>query len=215
MRALLAIGGAAPPRSRILPLLSTIDLICAADSGLELIHEWGLTPDLIAGDMDSLRQPDLLELYKAADIHRRDRAKDDSDTEAALRLCAERGAGEIVIAGGGGGRLDHLLALRALFERRIRPCAWHLPEDSVYLVEKESRLAFFAEKGSLVSVFPLAPGSRLMKSRGLRWPLDGLVWDVGSYGLSNESLGGEVEIETGTGDLLVVRNWRFEDIQGA
>lgn len=208
MRALLAVGGAAPPRSRIADLLPSFELVCAADSGLELLHEWNVEPDLIVGDMDSLTRPELLDRYRGAEIHRLDRAKDESDTEAGLVLCDRRGADEIVIAGGGGGRLDHLLALRALFERSLRPRAWFLPEDSLELVEAGSRLVFSAVKGSLVSVFPLAAGSRGMRSGGLRWSLDGLVWSAGHYGLSNEALGGEVLIEAGEGDLLVVRDWR-------
>jgi thiamine pyrophosphokinase len=45
-----------------------------------------------------------------------------------------------------------------------------------------------------------------MLSRGLAWPLEGLVWDAGGFGLSNESLGETVGIKAGKGDLLVIRN---------
>jgi thiamine pyrophosphokinase len=208
MRALLLVGGEAPPRERVAPLFATADLVCAADSGLDLAHSWGLSPGLIVGDMDSLSEPGLLSAFPDAQIHRLERAKDESDTEAGLALCRDRGADDIVIVGGGGGRLDHLLAIRALFERPLRPSAWHLAMDSVFLVTSGSFLSFEAEAGGLVSVFPLAGGSRAMTSKGLRWDLAGLDWSAGYYGLSNETLGGSVTIAAGEGDLLVIRTWR-------
>jgi len=208
MTALIAVGGEAPPLSRAAFLLPLADLVCAADSGLDLLRSWKVLPDLIVGDMDSLSDPSLLAGYPEDRIHRLPRAKDESDTEAALRLCAGRGAGRFIIVGGGGGRLDHLLALRALFERSLRPSEWHLAEDSVYLVEAGSSRTFATGAGALVSVFPLAGGSGSMRSRGLRWPLEGLAWDSGGLGLSNEAVDAEVEIGAGRGDLLVVRSWR-------
>jgi thiamine pyrophosphokinase len=44
-----------------------------------------------------------------------------------------------------------------------------------------------------------------MESEGLAWPLSGLVWGPGGFGLSNEALGGRVRIRAGKGRLLVVR----------
>jgi thiamine pyrophosphokinase len=166
-----------------------------------------LNPDIIVGDMDSIARPDLIETYGEADLHLLDRAKDLSDTEAGLILCSGRGATEIVIAGGGGGRLDHLLGIRALFERDLRPCEWHLALDSVYLVRAGTDFGFDSLLGDIVSVFPLAGGARGMSSRGLRWPLGGLAWGPGDYGLSNEASEEKILVTAGEGDLLVVRRW--------
>src|SRR5512138_3140635 len=105
MRALLLIGGDPPPRNRVLSDHPRFDFICAADSGLLIAAAWGLEPDAIVGDMDSLPDRALLSRYPAARILELPRAKDESDTEAGLRLCRAQGASEIIIAGGGGGRL--------------------------------------------------------------------------------------------------------------
>lgn len=207
MRALLVVGGEAPPLERLLRLEAPFDFLCAADSGLERLESWGLEPRIIVGDMDSLGDRAALGRHPAARVLVLSRDKDDSDTEAGLRLCREEGADEVVIAGGGGGRLDHLLAIRALFERRLRPAAWHLGGDSLYLVEEGRSLAFEAAAGSLVSVFPLAGGASGMGSEGLRWPLGGLSWGPGEQSLSNEALGGPVLVRAGRGDLLLIRHW--------
>lgn len=208
MEALLAIGSEAPPRGRLASRLDGFGLVCAADSGLDLLAAWGVEPDLVVGDMDSLSSLDLLSAYPRAEILRFPRAKDESDTELGLRILHERGAARVVIAGGGGGRIDHLLAIRALFERPLPPAEWHAARESIYLVAEGRRLEFQAAEGETVSVFPLSSGAEGMRSSGLRWPLEGLRWGPGDFGLSNEAAGGGVLVEAGRGSLLVVREMR-------
>lgn len=43
-----------------------------------------------------------------------------------------------------------------------------------------------------------------MNSRGLAWPLDGLEWTPGAFGISNRMEGKEAEIVTRAFPLLVV-----------
>lgn len=205
MHALLVTGGEGPEAWVLKDRIASFDLICAADSGLDLLRGWGVLPDLIVGDMDSLSDPALLDLYPQAEILRLPRAKDESDTEAGLRCLAERGVDRIVLAGGGLGRLDHLLAIRALFERPLRPYEWYTSKEDVFLVEGGASLELSSLPGQVFSVFPLGDGARGMESEGLRWSLGGLSWARGFYGLSNEALGNLVWIGAGEGDLLVVR----------
>jgi thiamine pyrophosphokinase len=205
MEALLVCGGEAPPLSRLEPMLPRFALVCAADSGLDALIAWGLRPDLIVGDMDSVSDPASIAGFPGARIVRAPRDKDLTDTEMGLEALAAAGADRIVLAGGGGGRLDHLLAIRSIFERRkLRPVEWHTAREAVYLVREGERLAIEAGRGALVSVFPLATGSSGMGSSGLRWPLDGLSWGPGDCGVSNEAPDGAFAVSAGSGDLLVV-----------
>lgn len=60
------------------------------------------------------------------------------------------------------------------------------------------------EAGARVSLFPMTE-ARDMKSKGLKWPLDGLILKPdGLVGTSNEVIGGEVEISIGSGALLTI-----------
>lgn len=205
MDALLVTGGEGPPRAVLAERLSTFGLVCAADSGLDLLRAWGLEPSLVIGDMDSLSDPGILGLYPRAEIIRLSRAKDDSDTEAGLALLSARGAERIILAGGGEGRLDHLLAIRAIFERPLRPVEWYTAREDIFLVQGGQSIDLPARLGQTISVFPLGAGARGMESEGLRWALGGLVWGRGDYGLSNEATAERVWVGAGEGDLLVVR----------
>ena len=218
MDALLVCGGEAPPRERLARRFGSFGLVCAADSGLDTLASWGVAPGLIVGDMDSVSDARLLDAYPGAEVLRASRDKDDTDTELGLAALAERGATRIVLAGGGGGRLDHLLAIRALFERmpfergtgaaarrrRPRPAEWHTAREAIHLVESGAAIELEAARGATVSVFPLAAGASGMRSEGLRWPLAGLSWGPGEFGVSNVASEGRFSVAAGKGDLLVV-----------
>jgi thiamine pyrophosphokinase len=206
MEALLVAGGEAPPRSRFEARFGGFGLVCAADSGLDTLVSWGLTPDLVVGDMDSVSDPGLVERFPKAELLFSPRDKDETDTELGLRALAERGAERIILAGGGGGRLDHLLAIRSLFERRggPRPAEWHTRGEAIYLVRESRKLELEVHTGATVSVFPLADGAEGMSSEGLKWPLSGLAWGPGDCGVSNVAMQGRISVSSGKGDLLVL-----------
>jgi thiamine pyrophosphokinase len=206
MEALLVTGGKAPPRRRLESRFGGFDLVCAADSGLDTLVAWGLEPDVVVGDMDSVSTPSLLNRFPRAELRIAPRDKDETDTELGLSALASRGADRIVLAGGGEGRLDHLLAIRSLFERRAgaRPAEWHTAGEALHLLEEGRSLELDAAPGSIVSVFPLAGGAEGMESEGLKWPLGGLVWDGGGCGVSNVAPDGRFRVSAGRGDLLVI-----------
>ena len=177
-------------------------------------EEAGIKPDMIVGDMDSVEEARLSK-YPAESIIRHPADKDYTDTELAMRLAQDRGCSEIWIIGGGGGRLDHLLGIRALFERDVFPARWITDKEDIYCIDsmKNEQLAMSNEqallrsgKEMLVSVFPLGDGPWKAKSAGLKWPLDNLNWFRGFFGLSNIALDGKFIITAEQGRFMVIFN---------
>lgn len=201
--ALLLIGGEGPRRALLEPVLSTVACTVAADSGFDLALELGLEPDLLVGDLDSIARTAELERFPRERIRQYSTDKDETDAEIGLRLLGEMGFGRVIIGGGGGGRLDHLLALVNLFERGNPPQAWYTSKEHIQLVEGE--LVVIGCKGQTVSFFPLGAGARGMSSRGLKWPLDGLQWSRGDMGVSNLFSEDNAAIFVREGRLLMVR----------
>jgi thiamine pyrophosphokinase len=198
--ALLVIGGDAPPFPSIQPRLQEFSFICAADSGLDVLRRWGITPDLVVGDMDSISDTAILANY--GNVLEFPCDKDETDTEIGIRELRSRGYSRVVMAGGGGGRLDHLLALRSLLERPEGPDEWIT--DTGRVVRFADATRFSVPAGSTVSVFPLAGGAAGMHSEGLKWPLDGLTWDNAHFGVSNVAEGGDFLVIPGSQPLFVV-----------
>jgi thiamine pyrophosphokinase len=177
------IGGEGPSPELAAKLAAQSDLVVAADSGLMAAEAAGLRPDWIVGDMDSLDDLRRLEAYPDSRVIRSPRDKDDTDTELLLALLWEQGCAEVWLAGGGGGRLDHLLAVQALFERERSPDRWITAMEDIRRVGEGQTLE--ADRGGIVSVFPLGTGPWEAESRGLKWPLAALPWKRGFFGISN------------------------------
>ncbi len=203
-RGLLVIGGEAPARDALRRAARGIHLLVAADSGLVPVLDAGLVPDLVVGDMDSLPDRSLLQQVPAERVMVFPVDKDETDTEIGLRIMREKGCTDVVIAGGGGGRIDHLFGVAQLFERDNPPSRWLTDSADIYLVDGER--IFTGWEGSTVSVFPLGPRSADMSSEGLRWPLDGLSFARGWAGISNVATASRVRIGVGIGRLLVIRS---------
>lgn len=202
---LLFIGGEGPPADRIAPYLEGAGLVVAADSGYDLARSAGCEPSLLVGDMDSIRGFAEAEgRIEAGNIISFDREKDETDTEIGLRLLNERGITSVTLVGGGGGRLDHLIGLLSLFDRELRPKRWLTARELVVSIEEEER--FEAMRGVVCSFFPVGEEPATMRSRGLRWELDGLTWKHGDVGISNYAVEDRVTVTMLSGRLIMVRN---------
>ena len=91
---------------------NNFDCMLASDSGMEFFRRTGIVPDVIIGDFDSVNADTLDFFKKKNDIEwtKLNPMKDDTDTEAAIRLAIEKGAQSITLLGATGSRIDHVLA---------------------------------------------------------------------------------------------------------
>ena len=203
MRGILFIGGTVPSTRLIHKILKPDDFVCAADSGLDASLAAGVRPDLVLGDMDSLSNRALLDDFpvESVEIHSVD--KDESDTEIGIRRLVEIGCENCVLIGGGEGRLDHILALRSLFDGDNPPRLWYTACEEIQMVE--GNFTILGKAGMRVSYFPAGNGSWALSSSGLQWELDGLDWKAGSFSLSNRLKGERAEIDVRSGRLIQIR----------
>lgn len=208
MRAYLFTGGELPSRA----MLESVDpflsgparpLVAAADSGYDSALSWGVEPDFVVGDMDSISAGGAKR--SEARALRFDRDKDETDTEIGVRLLRERGCRDIRIIGGDGGRLDHLLAIAAMFSRPEAPTRWYARDQWAERVDGE--LERECAPGDTVSVFPASAGRCAFASEGLLWPLDGLLWPAGSFGISNRATGAGFRVVATSGRALVIAGY--------
>jgi len=209
---LLLIGGEGPSRRVLEPLLPSVTCTVAADSGFDLARKLQIVPDLLVGDMDSLEDSQELRDFPTDRIRRYPPAKDETDAELGLSILWEMGCERVILAGGGGGRLDHLLALVSLFERGKTPSVWYTSREQIQVVEGTHALSNC--RGQTVSFFPIGGMVSGMHSEGLRWPLDGLQWRGGDVGVSNVCLEDRCTVSVRRGRLLMVRTMGREKDAG-
>jgi len=189
-------------------LLASADLLVAVDGGAEALARVGLEPALLVGDLDSIsvRTREALEA-KGVELVLLPTAKDETDTEAALRLVAARGADDVTVYGAlGGPRLDHLVGNLLLLSSpwlatvRVRMVDdWH----EAFLVKGDS--TFDGERGDTVSLLPLTPAVKDVWTEGLLYPLHGeSLSQSTTRGVSNAMTGAEARVIHGDGVLLLI-----------
>lgn len=184
-------------------------LVVAADSGVDLAQRLGAAPDVVVGDLDSASPEGLRRAVDAgAEVQRHPRDKDATDLELALRFAAATGTRRIVLVGGEGGRLDHLLgnalllASPALDGIEVR---WHLDGTTVHTVRPSTPAVVEGASGDLLSLLPVGGPARGVRTAGLRWALHGDTLSPGSTrGISNELVTPRATIAVDEGVLLAV-----------
>ena len=204
LRGIAFIGGEGPGNEALRIIARDAELLVAADSGLLAMEEAGLAPHWIVGDMDSLDDPARLDKCHPGRVLRFPADKDWSDTELALNLLKEKGCDEVWLAGGGGGRMDHLIAIRSLFEREEGPDRWFPGTEEIRCLGEGKVLNAALPPLSRVSVFPLGSVSYQAESSGLKWPLNNLSWEKGCFSLSNIAPDGSFIIRSIRGRFMVI-----------
>lgn len=205
MSGILFTGGEGPGILNIEHELKAAEFIVAADSGLMKAVEFGVEPDIIVGDMDSLDDHAVLDRFPEADIRHFPEDKDYSDTELGLMELSGAGIQDIVMIGGGGGRIDHFLALLELYHSSLYPSRWYTGFGCLYYVDGDFSLSVLP--GDTVSVFALPGTCARYRSEGLKWRLDNHVLGDGSVSLSNRAIKKSVKLKKDFGKIIVVSNY--------
>lgn len=172
---LIVTGGDGPD---FLPSTIEYEYVIACDSGYDRAKNLNIVPDLVLGDMDSTKNLDEI---KASGALFYPRDKDFSDTELAIKHLE---SDEYILIGGGGGRIDHLLAIIALFYRYPAPKIWITAEDIV--IRCDNSITLNLPLNSDISIFPISSDAKV-NSEGLKWELGGYTISNSNISLSNRN----------------------------
>ena len=178
------------------------DFVIAADKGYEALEAYGVPPDLVVGDFDSMGfRPDH---PKVVDLPVE---KDDTDMMAAIRLGWERGYRTFRLYGGTGGRVDHTLAnLQSLVWLSTRGGRGFLiGEDWTAAAVTDGDMTFAPGHSGFLSVFCQGDRAEGVTLEGLKYPLkDAVLTCDFPLGVSNAFTGRESRVAVRKGTLLVV-----------
>ncbi len=196
---IVSAGEASP---RFLPRRREGDLLIAADAGYNILREAGIEPDAFVGDADSLGFVPGIPDKTALPCE-----KDDTDTEAAIKLGFERGYSRFVIFGAlGGKRFSHSLAnLHCLAYVSERGGEGVIADErcTVRYLTAGTEHGFCASDGYF-SLLPACPGA-VVTIRGAKYPLSKERIPFSStLGVSNEPRG-DCSVTVHEGAVFFVR----------
>jgi thiamine pyrophosphokinase len=205
--ALIFIGGNSPASS-VPDHIPEAALVIAADSGWAHATALGYQPDLLIGDMDSIRPEHLVEAHASdAEIIEHPTDKDFTDTELALQLARKFDYRHIHLVSGGGDRFDHLLAMvhSLVAHADDATMSAHVGDNYIRIVTPREAAQLELTIGSTVSLIPLGGNAKGVTTAGLQWELKrDTLHSFASRGVSNIATSSEVRISLRTGALAVI-----------
>jgi thiamine pyrophosphokinase len=187
--------------------LSADDVLIAADGGARHCIKYGLHPDYVVGDFDSLSEKDLNILNAwGAKIIRHPARKNFSDLELALQRANSLGSDEVLIYAALGARWDQTIA-NILLPTIFPSLRISLIDGSqeMYFLRGGEHLDLYGNPGDLISLIPLIGNVYGISTRGLEYKLeDENLWIGHTRGISNVLMGDTATINSKEGLLLCV-----------
>ncbi len=230
MHALILADGAFPEADKRHQLLKQAPHIICCDGAVQKLHDFGLEPHAIVGDMDSISEA-LMERY--ADRLHSSSDQETNDLTKAVEFCITNGFEEVAILGATGLREDHTLgniALLAEYAQQLKSVCLltdygridafrsgmsindfvettydtKAPEVCTTRDGKFTVARFHSFQGQQVSIFSLDPSTRL-STMGLKYPVEDRCFTSWWQGTLNESVGEQFSLSIDQGCLLVYR----------
>lgn len=179
------------------------DLLLCADGGYKRALAYGLVPDGVIGDFDSMPR----ERVDGCPVITLPTHKDDTDTARCMEEGRRRGYRSFVLAGGVGGRLDHTLSnMQLLYDAALRGEEAILiggcNQMRILLPGSYTLPRMTGWKLSLLAYTPQVKGVCL---QGVEYPLSSAVLNNRfPLGVSNEWTAAQAELSFAEGALMLL-----------
>lgn len=185
------------------------DIVICADGGARHLRNFGVLPDILVGDLDSILQSDY-QVYLAAgvEIIKYPAEKDMTDAQLAVELAVERGCDTVIILGALGSRLDHSISnvflLKRLLDAGVKGI---IADEHNEAALTDSSMHIRKEDGVKLSLLPLSANVTGITTKGLYYPLENALLETGSTrGVSNEFTEDTASVSIDRGMLLVIKS---------
>lgn len=191
----------------VVSAIQSASSIIAADHGAQTALDFGVQPEVVLGDMDSIDAVTQQKLQKEkVQFIPFPQEKDQTDTELAINYAIEKGATAITLLGGiAGDRLDHILANIFLAGISTVQITFINGLQRAFIAKGPTSFTLKGHKNDLLSLIPVNGSVTGIASTGLKWELQQEVLVFGKpRGVSNVFLQENVTVSMKDGVLFVV-----------
>lgn len=199
--ALLLANGKSPTKSLLLTCRKRSEFFVCADGGANYAAKLGERPDLIIGDLDSIRAS-TVKKFQSVTTHRI-ADQNSTDLEKALSWLIRKNYTEIIVLGATGGRVDHLAGNLSALGKFSKRAHITFVDESGEMRSVGSEMVLEAPVGTTVSLIPLSRCEGVV-TNGLKWEIQNGVLELGfREGTSNIVKSSPVTIRVRRGTLLI------------
>lgn len=176
--------------------------VVCADSGYDNAVKAGFAPDIVIGDMDSIRSKikSDIKIIKLP-VH-----KDETDTQVCIDYLVKSGYTKAYMTCAVGGRIDHTMANIVLLAYGIRKnIDITIIGEDFYMFPITGKREISGNPGETFSVFPYGGNCIGVTENGFEYTLNGAKLECDTpLGISNVLTGNKAIIEVENGILIAV-----------
>lgn len=184
--------------------LKNCNFIIAADGGANYLRTMNIVPDLIIGDLDSIKKTNLAYFKNKSDILRI-REQSTTDFEKSLLYCINENKNNLIVFGTSGNRSDHSLNNFSILKRYYKKLDIRLISGDYEILYVKKKITFPYRTKETVSLLGM-PKAVNVNSKGLKYKLINTDLEFGiKEGALNESTSSEISIEFDSGCLLLFK----------
>jgi thiamine pyrophosphokinase len=198
------------PTPRLRSRLANLEdaYVIAADAGAATALAFGVRPDLVIGDLDSIDDSTLADLAHVP-IDRFPRDKDVTDGQLAIERALDQHPTHVYLLGFlGGPRLDQFLANILLLTRIAVPTTILDERNEACLLHNGEVHTWSPELTETISLLPIRGDVTGVLTAGLRWPINGETLHLGdTRAISNEPNADRASVSIEQGMLLLTRHF--------
>jgi thiamine pyrophosphokinase len=207
MKTALIVGNGEETDKRIIENIKYDYLICA-DGGLEKVSNYGIIPDIIIGDFDSVDGNVLKQYENKIPVKKFPSEKDFTDMELAVELAISKGYKNIILTGASGSRLDHTLGNILLMEKYFKNGVSISIIDNnneMKIISDNAELFIEYKEGYYISIIPITESIQGLCLEGFKYNLDNVDVKRGStLCISNQIKDNKGKITLRKGRAIVI-----------
>ena len=186
-------------------ILKNYDFIACADGGANIAFKFKIKPNLIIGDLDSIKPKVKRFFIKKGIPIIYDPDQDSTDIEKSVKFLINRGFTRIDIISAIGDRLDHNLGNLSVLVNFHKKARLKIINRSLEILFVADKISFKTNIGDRISLIPFGEKAKGVTTTGLKFKLNNEDLNFSGRGISNIATGKMVSIKIKKGGVFVVR----------
>ena len=204
---ILVLNGELPKKDHLISKVEKYDKILCADGAANFLISYGISPDFILGDLDSVHK-DTLRNYKGNIINLPDQNL--NDLEKILLWTMKQKIKNIDVIGMDGKRIDHTIGNFSVILKYIKKMKINIFTQSGNFYTINLSKVFNNVKNNYISIFSNDLNT-LISSDGLKFELENKNLPEMNSGTLNYAIKNKVTINSNDSILLFVSNEKYKD----